>query len=388
MADLKIIVISSVRPEPTMGGQLILHRHLIGRAGIQLEIFGNESDQLTLSSGIRRLFRRLGRTRFYRVAEDFWVLWAGRWLDSFLPRQVTQNDRTLVLTVAHGDVCMAAVHFARKRKLPLVTFFQDWWPDIPNVHAIFRKQLERDFQKLYHGSTVAFCVCGGMKTALGEHPRAPVLPDIPEQTNQSCTTVTCTARRRRFFKIFYFGNLFEYGPMLGDALKVLVDHRDIRLEVRGANPNWSADFRDGMQARGLWKDFAPRNELDTWLADADAFLIPMAFDGRLRRRMETSFPSKLIEFAQLGKPLVVWGPEYCSAVQWARKQDRALCVTDPDPDALRLALEELAASFDEQQRLAAAGRQAAQSDFEPVRIRAQFIELLREAVRTHKPRKA
>jgi glycosyltransferase involved in cell wall biosynthesis len=176
--------------------------------------------------------------------------------------------------------------------------------------------------------------------------------------------------------------------MLGDALKVLVDHGDIRLEVRGANPKWSADFRDGMQARGLWKDFAPRNELDAWLADADAFLIPMAFDARLRRRMETSFPSKLIEFAQLGKPLVVWGPEYCSAVQWARKQDRALCVTDPDPDALRLALEELAASFDEQQRLAAAVRQAAQTDFEPVRIRAQFIEVLREAVRTHKPRKA
>ena len=32
----------------------------------------------------------------------------------------------------------------------------------------------------------------------------------------------------------------------------------------------------------------------------------MVFDPKMRRRMETSFPSKLIEFSQFGKPLVVW----------------------------------------------------------------------------------
>jgi glycosyltransferase involved in cell wall biosynthesis len=97
--------------------------------------------------------------------------------------------------------------------------------------------------------------------------------------------------------------------------------------------------------------------------------------------METSFPSKMLEMAQFGKPLVIWGPEYCSAVQWARQGNRALCVTDQNPDALRHALEKLAVSTDEQQRLAAAALQSAQTDFNPDRIQAQFMDALRSVIR-------
>jgi hypothetical protein len=100
----------------------------------------------------------------------------------------------------------------------------------------------------------------------------------------------------------------------------------------------------------------------------------------MRRRMETSFPSKLPEFTQFGKPIVIWGPEYCSAVQWARPGHRALCVTDPNPTALRRALERLAASPAEQERFALSARGAAQGDFNPERIQAQFLCALREAV--------
>jgi glycosyltransferase involved in cell wall biosynthesis len=89
-----------------------------------------------------------------------------------------------------------------------------------------------------------------------------------------------------------------------------------------------------MFEKGLWKDFAPRNELDDWLAEADAFLIPMVFEAGMRRRMQTSFPSKLVEFAQFGKPLIIWGPSDCSAVDWAGNSKKALCVTEESPTAL------------------------------------------------------
>ncbi len=41
------------------------------------------------------------------------------------------------------------------------------------------------------------------------------------------------------------------------------------------------------------------------MASADAFLITIVFAPSIRRRMETSLPSKLIEFAQFGKPLII-----------------------------------------------------------------------------------
>jgi hypothetical protein len=111
--------------------------------------------------------------------------------------------------------------------------------------------------------------------------------------------------------------------MLLKALREFKDHPTIQLQVRGYNPNWPEEAKKEMRDAGLWLEFAPRTELDTWLQSADAFLIPMVFDEKYRRRMETSFPSKLIEFAQFGKPLIVWGPKYCSAAKWAMELDLA-----------------------------------------------------------------
>lgn len=377
---LRAIVISSIRPELTSGGHITLHRHLVGQSGIQIEVYGNEPDKLTPISFVRRIFGRLRRTRFHRIAEDFWALWDGRWLDGMLPRQAVQDSRTVVLTVAHGDACMAALRFARKHRLPLVTFFHDWWPDIPDVHGLFRRRLEKNFRRLYQGSAAALCVSEGMKTILADHPYAPILYPIPHKRNGAYTIASPMTDHSTPFRVFCAGNLSEYGSMLGDALQLSGEHKSIRIEVRGANPDWPAHFCEAMRARGLWKDFVPRKELDAWLAEADAFLVPMVFDTRLRRRMETSFPSKLTEFAQLQKPLVVWGPNYCSAVKWAQQGNRALNVTDSNPVALSKALEDLAASPGEQQRLAMAVRQAAQTDFNPDKIQAQFIAALRSVL--------
>ena len=105
----------------------------------------------------------------------------------------------------------------------------------------------------------------------------------------------------------------------------------------------------------------------------------MSFEAALRRRMTTSFPSKLVDAIQLGLPVVVWGPEYCSAVTWARKGDRALCVSDPNPLALRETLEELAASPSELRRLAKSACDAAAGDFNYERIQLQFMDALRRA---------
>jgi Glycosyltransferase len=106
----------------------------------------------------------------------------------------------------------------------------------------------------------------------------------------------------------------------------------------------------------------------------------MSFEAKLRRRMTTSFPSKMIDAMQLGLPVVAWGPEYCSAVEWARRGQRALSVSDPNPLALRQALEQLAALPAEQERLAKSARDAAAGEFSCKRIQAQFIDALKRAI--------
>jgi glycosyltransferase involved in cell wall biosynthesis len=356
----------------------VLYRHLVNQPDVDLEIYGKEPEVLAFWTLVRRLIGRFRRTKLRRWSEDIWFLLHGRWIDPMLPSKIDERQSALVMTVAHGDGFMAARRFAERHQLPLVALFQDWWPDIAEVHGCFRQPLERKFLELAEHSSVAICISEGMKRALGST-NCVVLPPIPGV----CGLQSPLRSRRkpdRKLRVVYSGNLSEYGPMLGEALKVFETHDRVELVVRGSRPRWSPSFAAEMKQKGKWLEFAPRTELEIWLENSDAFLVPMEFDPAKRRRMETSFPSKLIEFAQFGKPLVVWGPEYCSAVEWARINNIALCVTDPSPVYLLHALIDLASSQPDQERYALAASQAAKSELSPAQIQSNMLAMLKNAV--------
>jgi glycosyltransferase involved in cell wall biosynthesis len=375
----EIIIISSVPPAPTTGGEILLYRHFYGSDAKSrdwnIQLFGEDlAGRRLLGLGILKCAAlRLSRTRYRFLGNDLAVIEGGRWMDKRLVNKMPQNRASLVLTVAHGNLFEAAQRYAKRHHLPLATFFHDWWPDMPYVHKPFRKILDRKFRRLYARSQIAFCVSEGMKKALGPHPCSHVLYPISD-TPHRCQALAGLSKKT--FTVKYFGNLFEYGPMLGNALREFQKQDCIRLEVRGANPQWPEHFKQEMTGKGLWLDFAPRGELNEWLSEADAFLIPMVFEPRMRRRMQTSFPSKLVEFAQFGKPLIVWGPPDCSAIQWANCSCKALCVNEESTSSLLAAVKGLFQNSEEQLRLAAEARKSASYEFNPRLIQQRFLEIL------------
>ncbi len=373
---IRATVISSVQPEPTTAGQVKLYRHLESNREINLIVHATERRLYAGKKFRHRLIARLERTALKRWIADCELRAQALWLDTILPPPPDSLAPGVVITMAHGNGCWAAERYARKYGLPLVTFFDDWWPEMDKIHSPFRPSLNARFLDLYRQSDLALCICDGMLSQLGPHSNAEVLYPIPAKTD----LVRTSSIGQDPFCLFYHGNLGTYGDLAAEALKAFKGHKKIRLEFRGSNPAWPRSFQQEMQQAGLWHDYAPRAELQLWQARADAFLVPMVFEESMRRRMETSFPSKMLEMAQFGKPLVIWGPEYCSAVQWARQGDRALCVTDPNPKALRQALESLAIAPAEQKRLADAARHAACTDFNPDRIHAQFMNALRRTL--------
>jgi hypothetical protein len=321
--------------------------------------------------------RLLNRTPFREFAAAVQVLRQGRRWDAPAWRAAQNFKPELVLTVAHGDGCHAAARLAKRTQLPLVTFFHDWWPDL--VPRWLRADEELQFRRLYATSHVAFCVCNGMRQALGDHPNAPILSPIPGAVMEGRCGRT-NARQVSPFNVFYSGNLREYGPMLQDALQTLQSEHHVRLEVRGMSPQWPAAFLKEMAAAGLYHEFAPRPELEKWLEEADAFLIAMSFEPAMRQMMMTCFPSKLLEFAQFAKPLVIWGPEYSTAIRWGRENDRALCVKERNPHALKDALVKLSRQREEQRRLAKQALEAAQTEFDHVTIHETFLRAIEKVI--------
>jgi hypothetical protein len=91
---------------------------------------------------------------------------------------------------------------------------------------------------------------------------------------------------------------------------------------------------------------------------------------------KTCLPSKLIEFAQFGKPLIIWGPEYCSAVQWSGDSAKCLSIKEESASKHLKSVESLSQNLKEQRRLAEETCKAASGEFDPRAIQQQFFDFL------------
>jgi hypothetical protein len=77
--------------------------------------------------------------------------------------------------------------------------------------------------------------------------------------------------------------------------------------------------------------------------EADFVYVPMAFDrDGTKLNMQIGFPSKLVDYTATGLPMLVCGPEYCSAVRWAHGHGSiAEVVTSEQAGELAAAVERL-----------------------------------------------
>ena len=105
----------------------------------------------------------------------------------------------------------------------------------------------------------------------------------------------------------------------------------------------------------------PSRELVETLREvADVLLLPMSFVAADQPNMTISFPSKLTDYTSAGLPLLIFGPEYCSAVRWARDNPGVAEIVSTDSsEAAQAALARLANDANYRQRLAEAAASAA-----------------------------
>jgi glycosyltransferase involved in cell wall biosynthesis len=376
MDPIRALVLSSVVPNALgSGGELILHRHLKLNPQIQSDVVCWQQFPFRL-----KVIGKLRQLGFRSLSQAWECLFPVLPSDKMVHDLIHSFRPHVLVTVAHGWWHIKARRVAKQFKLPLVSLFQDWWPDFPEIPLAFRSRIEREFRRICAASDVVICVSDGMCRELGEPENALVVHDAPSLAKRR-------EAKRDFelpLRVAYFGNLSEYGLLIESTLRALNDSDRVRLEVFGSNPLWTSGAVDEFRSRGVYRGFIAPSELAESLQNFQAALVVMSFAQSHRRRMATSFPSKMIDAMQLGLPVIIWGPEYCSAVKWARKGERALCVTDSNPSAIRQALEELAASSGEQERLAKSSREAAATDFNRERIQAQFTDGLRRAIQVNR----
>jgi glycosyltransferase involved in cell wall biosynthesis len=377
MDQINVILISSVRPDKSTAAGLTLHRHLVNRNGIRLHILPAEYHEIAHGRFHSKIVPRLMRSSARRWAGDIDYL-----MHTTLPLETRlaappDRARTVVLTLAYRSGCWVAQRYARRHRLPLIVRFDDWWPDIAGVHNPARKQLKQRFLELHRSADLSLCISEGMLKALGPHRNARVIFPIPDAEPIGSSKANDSEDE---FRVGYTGNMFDYSDILSDLAQLALKQADIRIEFRG-RPRWPQALADEMRHRHLLHDFIEAGAgFDDWLGSFHAFLVAMFFDVAQRRRTETCFATKLVEYSRAGRPVVIWAPETSAVVQWAKRSGAALCVTDPDARALLSTLASLKRNSGLQLELAARMRRAYETEFSPARLQQQFLEALNSVV--------
>src|SRR5262249_40701547 len=180
MDQIRVLVVSSVVPNAFgSGGELVLHRHLKVNPRIQCEVVSQQPFPVRLK--VIGKLRELGFQSLSRSMECFSPVLPS---NKMVHELVHSFRPEVVVTVAHGWWHMGVRRVATEFELPLVCFFQDWWPDFPEVPLAFRSRVEREFRKTCAASDVAICVSDGMRCKLGEPENALVLHDAPSLTRR------------------------------------------------------------------------------------------------------------------------------------------------------------------------------------------------------------
>ncbi|HEX5966296.1 MAG TPA: glycosyltransferase, partial [Pyrinomonadaceae bacterium] len=229
-----------------------------------------------------------------------------------------------ILTVAHGFGWLAAARMAEARNVPLHLLVNDDWPRAANVPDAFRNWLDQRFARVYRQAQSRICVSPAMQRdyEIRYGPAAEVLyPCRSADAPQFAELPEHLADKNHPFTIAFAGTINSSGYIDGlIALSHALNAVNGRLLIFG--PLTVEQARQigldlpNVTVGGLlnWPDLINRLR-----HEVDALFVPMSFDARDRSNMEIAFPSKLADCTAIGVPLLIYGPSYCSAVQWARE---------------------------------------------------------------------
>ena len=352
----RIVYVGDVPVEASYHGSALLHRLLSDYPSDKLTIIETATES--------QMQRRLLNVNYtsHPIANQRWLdtrfhPYVAAWFTRAAPRSAAKISQSLngfeaeaVLTVAHGFGWLAAAEIANQQRVPLHLIIHDDWPRVADVAPQFRKTLDERFARVYRQAHSRFCVSPAMSRFYEERYGAPATVIYPSRAADCADfgepPAHLTAHDKQFTIAFagtinsrgyvqaltalqkalepVGGRLLIFGPLTGDAAQqVGLSHRN--TEIRGLLNSTELLMR--------------------LREEADALFAPMSFAASDRTNMEMAFPSKLADYTATGVPILIYGPSYCSAVEWARENEDVAEVVEAERD-LTAAINRLATNPD------------------------------------------
>ena len=378
---IRILLVSIVPPKNDCGVRIVMHRQLVERFPFELHVASSAdfADDALVHTPLRLPYfiDRVRKSRFGpRLAawitdyENFvWPLTTNTALEA----TVENFKPHVILTLAECGFSRVARKTARRHRLPLVGLFLDWFPVMRGHygHTSTEPSLSRRFRELYAACDLAFCTSDGMQEVLGPHPNSHVIYPMPGRHR-----VRGKPRPPRTgkFRLVYVGSVENfYGRMLCSLIQKIEATSDLEIIVIGPNADWPVELLQRAKAKGIYLGFKPPEEAAEVLASADALLSVMSFEKEHELFMRTSFTTKFLDYVAFGKPVILWGPDYCDPVRVARKHGGAAVICNHNASAVISLCRQIAGDTALKEELSKQALQLYQTLFNPDRLQAIFV---------------
>jgi glycosyltransferase involved in cell wall biosynthesis len=291
-----------------------------------------------------------------------------------------------VLTVAHGFGWLTASALAEYRGVPLHLIVNDDWPRAADVPTLVRGWLDRRFAETYRQAESRMCMSPAMKNSYRQQYGVDGEVLYPMRD----------ARARRFeypaphvgsnehkFTIAFAGTINSAGYIQAlNKLSKALERVSGRLLIFGPLTRSEAEGIDLARPNIVFGGLLESSALIEQLRQqVDALFVPMSFAEADRANMQMAFPSKLADYTAVGAPMLIYGPEYCSAVRWARENDDvAIVVTADEQEALSNQVQRLASSPADRLLLGARALEVGRQYFAHEKVQSVFNRALRSSI--------
>jgi glycosyltransferase involved in cell wall biosynthesis len=387
-ARVRVLLVSIVPPRNDCGVRIVMYRHFVDRSPFELHVASNAdfADGLMIHTQLRLpyLVHRLRKSRFGRrfaawIADYENLVWPLTANDA-LEEAVEKFQPQVILTLAECGLSHIARKTAQRHRIPLAGLFLDWFPVMKGHygHKSTQQILSRRYRELYGACDLAFCTSDGMQEVLGPHPNSQVIYPMP---GRHVLPEKAWPPRSGRFRLVYVGSVENfYGRMLCSLIEEIEATTDLEIIVVGPNADWPKQLRDRALTNGIYLGFKPPEEAARVLASADALLSVMSFEKEHELFMRTSFTTKFLDYVSFGKPVILWGPEYCTPVRVAREHGGAAVVSVADATAVVSLCRQIARDTELNEKLSKQALQLHQTLFNPDRLQEVFVQKITELV--------
>jgi hypothetical protein len=353
----KLLYIGDVPVESTTGGAALLYRLLMTWPVDRLRIVETNLLPCVPSQRLpgveyRKIpirFRRLLSTRF-----GYW--WSGH-LFRAAKRGKYANVAVIeaaefkpdaILTVTQSYAWLTASYVAKRLGVPLHLIVHDDVALLARASAGVTRQIIETFGQIYLSATSRLCVSPHMAEAYQKQFGAPgdvLYPSRAAGMNGFDEPPARLAETNRPLTYAYAGSLWaqSYTHSLVTLSEIARRRGDRLLIFSNLDPKAAPSHGLAGPHVELHPIIPFRQLIDILRSRVDVLFVPMSFDPNDRATTEVAFPSKLTDYTAVGLPLLIQGPEYSSAIRWARANPGVAVAVEQDSSAaLEAATAELA----------------------------------------------